>query len=47
MRRLKQVVFVAVLALSLFATAGRAVAWDGDTPDPTGVSWEWNPSGLY
>jgi hypothetical protein len=45
MRSLKTVVFVAVLAMSLFAMAGTAWADDGSVPD-TGVSWEWNPLAL-
>ena len=51
MRSAKKVVFVAVLAMSLFAMAGTAWAWDGSivsdpTPDPAGISWETNPTGL-
>jgi hypothetical protein len=40
MRSLKKVLFLAVLAVSLFAMAGTAWADDGASAPDTGVSWE-------
>jgi hypothetical protein len=40
MRSLKNVLYLAVLAISLFAMAGTAWADDGSIAPDTGVSWE-------
>ena len=40
MRSLKKVLFLAVLAVSLFAMAGTAWADDGTIAPEGGVSWE-------